>query len=88
MAPCTSNGECASGLCDDWCVARCSSDFDCIGDGNGTVTGFNGTCITANDGLRYCFPGCAGSGDCSDYPATSCQVRTNPNGFDYEVCTR
>lgn len=88
MAPCTTSAECASGFCDDWCTGRCDNNYDCIGDGQGTLTGLNGMCLVASDGLAYCFPYCGAGGDCSEYPATSCQERIDGDGFPGDVCTR
>lgn len=85
MAPCTSDADCESGWCDDWCVGACSSGWDCVGDGNGVLYG---DCVSANDGNWYCFPNCTVVGGCAAYPGTSCVTLRNIDDFDAQVCSR
>jgi hypothetical protein len=83
MAACTSNAECASGVCSGWCVAACSSGWDCVGDGNGVLYG---DCVISGDGNAYCFPNCTVEGGCANYPGTACLGGTSVDGWGVEVC--
>lgn len=86
MAPCTSDADCESGWCDDWCVGSCASGWDCVGDGTGTLYG---DCVSATDGNWYCFPSCSlGADHCAIYPGTQCTTLPNLDGFDATVCSR
>ncbi|NUO48546.1 MAG: hypothetical protein HOV80_06790 [Polyangiaceae bacterium] len=88
MAACSSDSECASGWCDDWCVLPCGSGWDCVGDGQGVLYG---DCVMANDNNWYCFPSCglpdSGSGGCGQYPGTVCKTLQSSDGYDVSVCS-
>jgi hypothetical protein len=86
MAPCTSNDQCASGVCDGWCVQGCDNGYDCISY-SGKVVYVNGECVYANSGVWNCFPSCSTTNDCAEYPGTHCVSATNDFDTSVKVCS-
>lgn len=88
--PCgASNVACNAGLtCGGlWCTRSCTKASDCTGLGanGGNFTGNPGACrhLTTGD---FCFPGCTGDGDCTDFPGTYCILTTALDGSTVSVC--
>lgn len=89
--PCTTNGDCGSGMCNHgWCSTTCSWESDCDGRyGSGkNANGFFNACIKSSSGQRYCFPRCNATSDCAKYPGTTCQAGSNTVGQIFKVCSQ
>ena len=94
--PCSSDSECASGLCANggsgpgWCSRTCSKNTDCASSSS-SITDSHGElvwCLETTGGQYACFPGCSSSSQCSSwYGAGSCVTGTAVNGATASVCS-
>jgi hypothetical protein len=77
-------GLTCSGL---WCTRSCTKAADCTGLGanGGNFTGNPGACRHLSNG-DFCFPGCSGDADCTDFPGTYCLQTTDLDGSAVSVC--
>jgi hypothetical protein len=80
---CTSNAQCASGVCSGWCTAGCSQNTDCGINSYGQLD----WCIEDAASIDSCFPGCETNADCAVYGSNViCQPATATNGSSTLVC--
>jgi hypothetical protein len=81
-APCQSNADCASGVCNGapgWCSQLCSGDADCP----------EGYCVENNNKINACFPACSSNADCGAYGVSglSCQPTTTVDAVATSICS-
>jgi hypothetical protein len=88
---CTSNSECASGMCAGWCTAACSpTNAGCYGSHAGNVANQFGEvnwCMATTNG-DFCFAACTNPSDCSNYPGTTCKQGMSVDGHSVSVCAK
>jgi len=72
---CSSNADCTSGYCTEafGCTEVCSSSTACGSNSAGVAN----ICVSANDGLNLCYPGCSSTSQCkAEGLNSSCVVAT------------
>jgi hypothetical protein len=75
--PCTSNGQCASGRCLNYCTKPCSSTLE-FGSAN--------YCLDTAQGF-LCVPFCKGNTDCAVFGlGITCQGSKDPGGLSLNGC--
>ncbi|MEZ4224259.1 MAG: hypothetical protein R3B13_25140 [Polyangiaceae bacterium] len=86
---CGADEQCLSGECSGWCSKDCEVWQDCDGkySSGSNVNGFFNTCVATNAGSKRCFPRCATSADCADYPGTTCKDVTTTTNITQKVCS-
>jgi hypothetical protein len=76
--PCTSDTQCASGLCSDYCTKYCTTTSDC-----GSTAMY---CIDTTIGFA-CVPYCKYNSDCAVYGGTNtCKMGVDSNGVTLPCC--